>query len=163
MRFSSLSLVLAASVMLSVPSTAQRPDDQIAPRSVVLMKQGDAALAAGKLETANDSYEAALAADPRNRAAFVALARGAQRQQLFGKAVRLTNKALLIEPADRDALQVQGEAMVQLGALPRAKENLVKLQKLCAKGCPQLASLNAAITRGPTVAVAKTEVPKKPN
>lgn len=163
MRFSSLSLALLTAAALSSSVIAQTPDDQIAPRSVALMKQGDEALAAGKLESANDSYEAALAADPRNRAAFVALARSAQRQQLFGKAVRLTNKALTIEPGDRDALQVQGEAMVQLGALPKAKENLAKLQKLCAKGCPQLASLNAAITRGPTVAVAKTEIPKKPN
>ncbi len=163
MRLSPFSLALAASVMLSTSVTAQRPDDQIAPQSVALVKQGDADLAAGKIESANDNYEAALAADPRNRGAFVSLARSAQRQQLFGKAVRLTNKALLIEPGDRDALQVQGEAMVQLGALPRARENLAKLQKLCAKGCPQFASLNAAITRGPNVAVAKTDPAKKVN
>jgi hypothetical protein len=52
--------------------------------------------------------------------------------------------------------------MVEMGALARAKENLAKLQKLCPGGCPQLAELNAAITRGPTVASAKApEVPKK--
>ena len=61
------------------------------------------------------------------------MARVAIKQKLFGQAIRLTNKALALEPTDRDALAVQGEAMVELGAVPRAKENLAKLQKLCAE------------------------------
>ena len=73
-----------------------------------------------------------------------------------------TKKALLLEPNDRDAIAIQGEAMVELGAAARAKENLAKLQKLCPTGCTQLAELNATIARGPTVASAKApEVPKK--
>jgi Flp pilus assembly protein TadD len=72
----------------------------------------------------------ALAVDPRNRGAFTDLARVAIKQKLFGKAIRLTNKALALEPTDRDAIAVQGEAMVELGALPRARTNLAKLQKL---------------------------------
>ena len=60
----------------------------------------------------------------------------------------MTNKALALEPTDRDALAVQGEAMVELGALPRAKDNLAKLQKLCGNaGCPQVAVLSTAIAR----------------
>ena len=41
--------------------------------------------------------------------------------------------------------------------------NLQKLQQICgAKGCPQVAMLSAAISRGPTVASAKApETPKK--
>ena len=101
------------------------------------------------------SLETALAVDPRNRAAFVVMARVAQKEKLFGKAIRFTNKALALEPGDRDALAVQGEAMVELGAVPRAKDNLAKLQKLCPSGCQQLAMLSAAISRGPTVAAAK--------
>ena len=89
------------------------------------------------------------------------LARVAQRQKLFGQSIRYTKKALLLEPNDRDAIAIQGEAMVELGALARAKENLAKLQKLCPSGCTQLAELSATITRGPTVASAKPpEVPK---
>ena len=104
---------------------------------------------------ADEALETALAVDPRNRAAYNSLARVAQRQKLYGQAIRFTNKALALEPNDRDALAVQGEAMVELGAVARAKENLAKLQKLCPSGCPQLAELSAAITRGPTVASAK--------
>lgn len=156
-----LALVGAVGVMLAAPVASQKPDDQIVPRSVDMVRQGESLLAAGKFEAADDALETALAVDPRNRAAFVVLARVAQRQKLFGKAIRFTNKALALEPADRDALAVQGEAMVELGAVPRARDNLAKLQKLCPSGCQQLAMLSAAISRGPSVAAAKPiQIPK---
>ena len=53
--------------------------------------------------------------------------------------------------------------MVELGAVARAKVNLAKLQKLCASGCPQVATLNAAIARGPALAAAKPPAIKKVN
>ena len=158
-----LLLVGFASVMLAAPVTGQRTDDQIQPKSVELQRQARAAMAAGKLETAEDILETALAVDPRNRGAFVDLARVAEKQHLFGKAIRMTNKALLLEPNDPDAIAVQGEAMVEMGAVARAQANLQKLQRICgAKSCPQVASLSAAISRGPTVASAKApETPKQ--
>lgn len=150
-----LCLGLAASTMPAM-SLGQRPDDQIAPQSVALLKQGEALLSQGKFQAADDSFETALAVDPKNRAAFVAMARVAIKEKLYGQAIRMTNKALALEPTDRTALQVQGEAMVELGALPRAKETLAKLQKLCApKGCAEVAVLSTAIARGPALAAAK--------
>jgi Flp pilus assembly protein TadD len=103
-----------------------------------------------------------LAVDPRNRSAFVDMARVAERQHLYGKAIRMTSKALLLEPNDPDAIAVQGEAMVEMGATARAQANLQKLQQICGgKACPQFAQLSAAISRGPTVAAAKApETPK---
>lgn len=145
-----------AGVALAAPVFGQRGDDQILPKSVQLMHQGQALMSAGKLDDAEDALEAALAVDPRNRWAFVDAARVAEKQHLFGKAIRMTNKALLLEPNDLDAIAVQGEAMVELGAVARAQANLQKLQTICAaKGCPQVAQLTAAITRGPSVASAK--------
>ena len=157
-----LCLGLAAST-LPVAVVGQRPDDQIAPQSVTFVKQGETLLSQGKLVEADDALESALVIDPKNRAAFTVMARVSIKQKLYGQAIRLTNKALSLEPTDRDALAVQGEAMVELGALPRAKENLEKLQKLCGNaGCPQVATLSTAIARGPALAAAKTpEVPKK--
>jgi len=59
---------------------------------------------------------------------------------------------------------VQGEAMVELGATARAQANLQKLQTICgAKGCPQIAQLSAAISRGPSVAEAKVPSTPKSN
>ena len=164
MRLSPLALVfgLAASSM-AMPGVSQRPDDQIAPKSVALLKQGEASFAAGRLIEADDNFEAALAVDPRNRAAFVDMARVAARQKLYGQAIRYTNKALLLEPTDRSALAVQGQAMVEIGAVARAKELLTKLQGLCTAGCPEAASLSAAIARGPTLASVKPVATPKSN
>ena len=158
-----LLLVGFAGAALASPVMSQRADDQIQPKSVELQRQAKALASAGKLEDAENLLETALAVDPRNRWAFVDMARVAEKQHLYGKAIRMTNKALLMEPNDPDAIAVQGEAMVEMGARARAQPNLQKLQQVCgAKGCPQIAQLSAAISRGPTVASAKVpEVPKK--
>ena len=161
MRNSVRFLVLGvAATLLASPVVGQRADNQILPRSVELQRQAEAHVVAGKLVEAAELLETSLAVDPRNRAAFVELARVAQKQRLFGKTIRLTNKALELEPNDLDAIQVQGQAMVELGALPRARENLAKLQRICTNGCKQLNALSAAISRGPTVAEAKTPAAK---
>jgi tetratricopeptide (TPR) repeat protein len=158
-----LLLVGFAGVALAAPTVAQRADDQIAPKSAELQQRAKVLTSAGRLDDAEDQLETALAIDPRNRWAYVDLARVAEKQHLFGKAIRMTNKALMLEPNDADAIAVQGEAMVELGAVPRAQANLQKLQQICgAKSCPQVAELSAAISRGPTVASAKApDAPKK--
>jgi Tfp pilus assembly protein PilF len=160
----SLLLIGFAGLAVAAPTTGQRTDDQIAPKSLQLQREAKELVAAGKLEQAEDVLETALAVDPRNRGAFVDMARVAEKQHLFGKAIRMTNKALLLEPNDPDAIAVQGEAMVEMGAVARAQANLQKLQTICGgKACPQLAQLSAAITRGPTVASAKVPPSPKSN
>ncbi|MFL6762892.1 MAG: tetratricopeptide repeat protein [Sphingomicrobium sp.] len=163
MRSLPLLLVGFAGLVVAAPVASQRADDQILPKSVELQRQARELAGAGKFGPAEDLLETALAVDPRNRGAYVDIARVAEKQRLFGKAIRMTNKALLLEPNDPDAIAVQGEAMVELGALARAQANLQKLQTICAKGCPQLAQLSAAITRGPTVAAVKPPATPKSN
>ena len=154
MRFSPRVMIAGIAVsLLAAPVIGQKPDNQIDPRSVELLSQGQAHLEAGRFIEADDALEAALVVDPRNREAFIALARVAQQQKLFGQAIRFTRKALALEPNDRGALAVQGEAMVELGAVAKAKETLTKLQSLCPSGGPEAARLAAAINRGPAVAV----------
>lgn len=164
--FSRILLISLSALAIAAPASVsgQRADDQILPKSAELEQRGKALLGAGKLEDAEDLLETSLAVDPRNRWAFVDLARVAEKQRLFGKAIRMTNKALLLEPNDADALAVQGEAMVEMGAVARAQANLQKLQTICgAKGCPQVGQLAAAISRGPTVASAKAPESPKSN
>jgi len=157
-------LIGTVGLALAAPAVSQRADDQIVPKSAELQRQAREAIAAGKFEQAEDLLETALAVDPRNRTAFVDIARVAEKQHLFGKAIRMTNKALLLEPNDADAIAVQGEAMVEMGATARAQANLQKLQAICgAKGCPQIAQLSNAISRGPTVAAAKSPESPKSN
>lgn len=141
---------------LATSGESQVPDAQINPQSLQWQKAGEAALAAGRFEAADDALETALVLDPRNRQAFILLARVAQRQKLYGQAIRFTNKALALEPNDPTALAVQGEAMVELGAVARAQQNLTKIKALCgARACPQATTLASAIQRGPAMAAAK--------
>lgn len=158
-----MTMVGLAVTLAAGPVVGQRPDNQLHPRSVELLRQGEAHLAAGRLIEADDALETALAVDPRNRAAFVMLARVASKQKLYGQAIRFSNRALALEPNDLDALAVQGEAMVELGAVARAQQNLVKLQRLCPGGCRQLSALSSAISRGQTVASARPVPEPKSN
>ena len=86
----SLLLIGFAGLAVAAPVAGQRADDQIAPKSVELQREAKALVAAGKLEQAEDMLETALAVDPRNRGAFVDIARVAEKQHLFGKAIRRT-------------------------------------------------------------------------
>ena len=166
MRFSPIAVVLAlALATVSSGGSSQKPDDQINPRSLALLKQGQAATAAGRLTQAQDLIETALAVDPRNRAGYVALGQVAQAQALPGKAIRYYKSALALEPNDVSALSAEGDALVQRGAVDRAKANLAKIRTLCKAECPPAASLAAAIAKGPPAAVqtaqATTVVPPK--
>lgn len=155
MRFSPLSLGLAlAASTLAAPSLATlQPVD---PASRALVERAQTQLEAGDLVAADDTLEAALVLDPRNKDAFTAMARVAIKQQLYGQAIKYGRKALAIDPADRAALAVQGEAMVQLGATARAQKNLDKLAKLCPDNCIERQQLASLIQRGPVLAEART-------
>lgn len=145
-------IALSVALALATMATAghgQRPDDQIDARSLALLQQGQALTAAGQYNDAIDSLETALAVDPRNRAAYVALARVAQAQKLPGKATGLYAEALKLEPNDIGALAGQGEALVQRGAVERAKRNLARIKSLCKDPCPHATTLAAVIAKGP--------------
>ncbi|MFM9977634.1 MAG: tetratricopeptide repeat protein [Sphingomonadaceae bacterium] len=149
MRFTLPALALAA-VLATVSSVShsERPDHQINARSVAMTQQAQGEIAAGRFEAATDLLESALALDPKNRPAFLALADVAKRQGLPGKAIRLYREALMIEPNDVAALAGQGEAMVAKGAVTKARENLARVKVLCAANCAEQTRLSAAIDRG---------------
>jgi Tfp pilus assembly protein PilF len=160
MRFTPiiLSLAIAAGTMASA-GQSQRPDDQIDPRSAALVQQAQAQTASGRYNEAIDLLETALALDPRNRSAYIALGRVAQAQRLPGKAVRYYADALRMEPNDVAALAGQGEALVQRGAVERAKQNLERIKTLCTAPCPQATQLAAIIAKGPPPEVLTAQRP----
>jgi Tfp pilus assembly protein PilF len=164
MRITAISAAVALVVLtVSTGLHAQRPDDQIDPRSLALLKEGRADQAAGNLQGANDKLESALAVDPRNREAFVVLAEIARGSNLPGKAIRLYREALALEPNDVVALRGQGEAMVAKGAIGRAKDNLAKIKTICKDSCADANALAATIAKGPPVtSTAQAEEPTKP-
>jgi Tfp pilus assembly protein PilF len=154
-------ITLCAAIVLGTMASAgqgQKPDDQIDARSAALTREGETLTASARYQDAIDTLESALAVDPRNRAAFVGLARVAQAQKLPGKALKFYAEALKLEPNDVAALAGQGEALVQRGAVERAKANLVKVRNLCGGACPQATTLAAAIAKGPPVEVQTAQV-----
>lgn len=160
-------IALSASIILATMASAgngQRPDDQIDSRSIALTQQAQELTASGRYAEAIDALESALAIDPKNRGSYIGLARVAQAQTLPGKAIKFYFEALKLEPNDVNALAGQGEAMVQRGAVERAKLNLDKIKTLCSNPCPQATRLAAVIAKGPPVEVitARAPVPARP-
>ena len=148
MRFSppviALSLTLA---MISSASLGKKPDHIIDPQSLALMQSGDEAAKAGALGDAIGWYETSLAVDPRNRGAYVAMARAVNAQGLNGKAIRFYKEALELDPNDLTALSEQAEVMVAKGALEAAKKNLARIQMLCRTNCASVDRLAGIITK----------------
>ncbi len=166
MRFTPATIALAV-VLTTVSSVgiSQRPDNQISPLSLQWLTKGEAARAAGNLEAANDAFETALAVDPRNRSAFIALGDIARQQQLQGKAVRFYKSALSLDPADMTALAGTVNALVDRGAFANARETLSRMKTLCRTDCSEIAKLNALIDNK-AIAQAQTTLPgpvTKPN
>ena len=164
MRFVPVAFAAALGVAaLSSAVQGQKPDAQVDPRSVAIVEQARAAQRAGNLEQANDLLETALAVDPKNRTAFIELGEIAKAQGLPGKAIRFYREALELEPNDLTALAGQGDALVQKGAVTKARENLAKLKRLCTASCAEESRLAALIAKGPPPAVlsaqASTKVP----
>jgi len=159
MRITLVSAAVALALLsVSTSLYGQRADDQIDARSVALLEKGKAAKTSGDLVGASGLIESALAVDPRNRQAYIALAEIARAQGLPGKAIRYYRGALTLEPNDIAALRGQGEAMVQKGAVERAKENLARVKTLCGT-CADATQLSAAIAKGPPATATAQVVP----
>ena len=159
MRVGFLALT-AGLILASLPtaSDAQRADNDIFPRSIALQQEGHKAQDAGDLDAAIGFYESALAADPRNRSAIIALAQVARAQGLPGKAIGLYREALVLEPNDIVALTGQGEALADKGALELAREKLAEAQRVCSDKCPQVAALEKTIASSASKRVVAAEV-----
>jgi Tfp pilus assembly protein PilF len=156
-------IALTAAIALATMASAgqgQKPDDQIDARSVELTRQAQSLAASARYQEATDLLESALAVDPRNRQAYIGLARAAEGLKLPGKAIKFYFEALQLEPNDVNALAGQGEALVQRGAVERAKQNLARIKTLCANPCPQASQLAAVIAKGPPPEVLTAQRPE---
>ncbi|MGE4431579.1 MAG: tetratricopeptide repeat protein [Sphingobium sp.] len=159
MRFTPATLAMAAVLtMVSSVGISQRPDSQISPLSLEWATKGNAARTRGDLAGANDAYETALAVDPRNRGAFIALGDIARQQDLQGKAVRYYKGALALDPADMTALAGTVNALVERGALANARETLSRMKTLCRTDCGTIAKLDTLI-ENKAIAQAQTAPP----
>ncbi|MEO8724349.1 MAG: tetratricopeptide repeat protein, partial [Sphingobium sp.] len=136
--------------VLAVASSAGSSQQPAAPHrlsalSIEWQGKGDLARKSGKLDDANNAYESALAADPQNRGAYMALAEIARGQGLQGKAIRFYGEALALNPTDVNALSGQGQALAEKGAIAQAQNILARIKPLCKSACLAANQLAASI------------------
>lgn len=156
MRFApvaaALSLFLA--VQASVGHASDRAPD---PRAAMLIAEGQAALNAGQPQRAIDAFEAALTVDPGFTPIYLHLAEAARREGMQGKAIGYYRETLKRDPDNFAAISGEGAAMVEKGAVEKARRNLSRLQSLCGSNCPETRQLAMAIARGPQPRVLRAE------
>ncbi|GAB5347402.1 tetratricopeptide repeat protein [Alteriqipengyuania sp. 357] len=148
MRFAPAAAALSLLVAVS-SSVGSAQDAPVDPRAGTLIAQGDAALEAGQPQRAIDAFEAAFAIDPQYTPILLSLAEAARREGLQGKAIRYYREALTRDPGNYAAIAGEGAALVERGAVERARRNLAQLESLCGSNCAETRSLAVAIDQGP--------------
>lgn len=151
-------LCVLAAVTASVGYGAEREPD---PHAMALVTEGRTALQAGDTQAAIDSFEAALAVDPGYTQIYLDLAEAARRDDLQGKAIHYYREALERDPNNFAAISGEGEALLEKGAVEKARRNLAQLESLCGSGCTETRQLAAAIDRGPAVLTAELATESK--
>ncbi len=156
MRFAAPAAALAV-VLAMTASVGEGADHVTDPRAGTLVAEGRAALVAGHPEKAVDAFEAALTIDPAATGIFLDLAEAARRNGLQGKAIRYYREALNREPDNLAALSGEGAALVEKGAVEKARRNLARLQSMCGDKCAETQALASAIDKGPQPRVLTAE------
>ena len=147
MRFApaAAALSLALAITASVGNANERAPD---PRAAEMIDYGRIALGEGDVQGAIDAFETALALDPGHTPIFLDLAEAARADGMQGKAIRYYREALTRDPGNFAAISGEGEALVEKGALEKAKLNLAKLEDICGESCPETVQLATSISRG---------------
>ncbi len=156
MRYAPAALALSLVVAVTA-SVGQGADRQPDPRAAALVAEGKSQLAAGQPAAAVDSFEAALAVDPAYTAVYLELGEAARAQGLQGKAIHYYREALTRDPKNLAALSGEGKAMLEKGAVEKAKRNLAELQSICGDSCNEAQQLAVAIQNRPQQPVLTAE------
>ena len=160
MRYTPAALALAMLVAVTSSVGQGKVPAPLDPRAAALVQHGRAALTAGNVDGAIDAYESALVVQPGHVAIYLNLAEATRKQGMQGKALHYYRKALVADPQNLDAIAGEGTALVEKGAVEKARRNLTRLQGLCGKECSQTQQLSAAIAKGPAPRVLTAEAVK---
>jgi predicted Zn-dependent protease len=103
------------------------------------------AIEAGDFRTAIPLLEKVTARDGKNADAYNWLAYATRRSGDPGRSIPLYEKALALDPKHKGAHEYIGEAYLALDDLPKAKEYLARLDKLCFFSCSEYRDLKKAV------------------
>jgi tetratricopeptide (TPR) repeat protein len=134
MSFFLISTVMAAGSSSS--STQTKADNY---------KNGVKAVKSAKYRKAIKLFNKVVAAKPTNADAWNYLGFSHRKLKKFDPALNAYQKALAIDPNHRGANEYLGELYLQTDNLPKARERLEKLDKICSFGCEEFDDLKAAI------------------
>jgi tetratricopeptide (TPR) repeat protein len=158
MRYTPAALALALLAAVTASAGHGAPPAPLDPRAAALVAEGRKALSAGNVDDAINQFEAALAIQPGHVAIYLNLAEATRKQGLQGKALHYYREALKLDPDNQYAIAGEGEALVEKGAVEKARRNLARIEQLCGNSnCPPALQLSAAIARGPTPQIVTAE------
>ena len=106
---------------------------------------GVKAIEAGQFGASIPLLQKAIARDGNNADAYNWLDYATRRNGDPAGSIPIYQKALSIDPKHRGAHEYIGEAYLTLDNLPKAKEHLAQLDRLCFFGCTELTDLKQAI------------------
>ena len=149
MRYYPAAIALSLAAALTASAGFSAPTQPADPRAAALHVQGRADMAAGRVDPAIDAYEAALALQPGSVPVLLDLAEATRRQGMQGKALHYYREALKSEPQNLQAISGEGAALVEKGAVEKARRNLARLKSLCGDACEPTRQLAAALAKGP--------------
>ncbi len=138
-----LALTLLA-LALSAASAFADPDEQIVSRNPDFAK-GVKAVKAKDFRGAIDLFTKVVSADPKDASAFNYLGYSHRQLGELDAALKEYNTALTLNPDHRGAHEYLGELYLKLNDLPKAKEHLAQLDKICWLGCGEYTDLKHAI------------------
>lgn len=160
MRYSPAAVALALLASVTASTGHSAPPVPLDPRAAVLVSEGRQAMLAGQVNEAVDNFESALTIQPGHLTIYLNLGEATRKQGMHGKALHYYREALKLDPDNQQAIAGEGEALVEKGAVEKARRNLTRLQGLCGKECSQTQQLSAAIAKGPAPRVLTAEAVK---
>ena len=149
MRYTPVALALSLLAAVTASTGFSAPPQALDPRAGALLVQARSALASGQTDLAIDAYEAALTIQPGYVPILLGLADATRHQGMQGKALHYYREALEADPQNLQAISGEGAALVEKGAVDKARRNLTRLQGLCGDTCEATRLLAAAIAKGP--------------
>lgn len=164
MRYTPAAIALSLLCAVTASSLQSAPTQQLDPRAAALVTQGRTALSSGNVDGAVDAFEAALAIQPGHASIYLDLAEASRRQGMQGKALHYYREVLDAEPQNLAAIAGEGAALVEKGAIDKARRNLVRLQGLCGDRCEATRQLDTALATAaqPRVVTADAGKPQQP-
>jgi tetratricopeptide (TPR) repeat protein len=160
MRFYPAAVALSLLAAVTASSLRSAPQIPLNPRASALVAEGRSALQANNVDGAIDAFEAALVIQPGSEAIYLNLAEAVRRQGMQGKALHYYREVLERDPQNLAAISGEGAALVEKGALDKARRNLTRLQGLCGESCDATRQLAAALARGPAPRVITADAVK---